>query len=294
MSTARVLLKHGDSTYRFLTLTAGSDGSLYVLLDRKPRVPQQFMKLDETGKFVPQPAHSSKAVPSTKFSLHTSGEIRRYLHGKLCNVIYVEPLLAVTRSFPFGFLSLPRPSRLDVADMDQLRDDVCVTLEVPEDVRTTFALLIGPKKKISPSPAISIDYELYSLGLMLSPLPVNLTEAQSDHFLHGMARIGLFDRRQSSSSQAELSFHQSVHGTDRLVFREDSGAYVVMASVPMRAAPKLNVTFSRPDLQAEVCKYDKRDQPVHKVRFWIRDSGGRNKRDDLRPYIVAVTFDAEL
>jgi hypothetical protein len=62
----------------------------------------------------------------------------------------------------------------------------------------------------------------------------------------------------------------------------------------MRVPPKLKVGFNRADLQAEQIPFENLQPPTHKVRFWICDKGGRNKKDDLRSHITSVELDAEL
>jgi hypothetical protein len=109
-----------------------------------------------------------------------------------------------------------------------------------------------------------------------------------------MPASGPFEARQLDRASAELGFYQSVHGKGGFVFREDTGgAYIAMAAVPMMRAPTLRIGFNRPDLSIEAIPYTPPNQPTHKVRFWIRDKGGRNRADDLRRHIVSVELDAQ-
>jgi hypothetical protein len=66
------------------------------------------------------------------------------------------------------------------------------------------------------------------------------------------------------------------------------------ALVPMARAPVLKIGFNRPDLSIEIIACETPTQPTHKVRFWIRDRGGRNKADDLRKHVVSIELDARL
>ena len=78
------------------------------------------------------------------------------------------------------------------------------------------------------------------------------------------------------------------------MFRENSGACILFATTLMRVAPRLKVHFDRDDLRAQVVPFGTTDEPTHKVRFWILDKGGKNKRNDLRRHIVSAELDAEL
>jgi len=62
----------------------------------------------------------------------------------------------------------------------------------------------------------------------------------------------------------------------------------------MRTAPKLKIGFDRDDLKIEIIPFEPLVEPTHKVRFWICDKGGRNKKDDLRQHIKSIELNAEL
>jgi hypothetical protein len=115
-----------------------------------------------------------------------------------------------------------------------------------------------------------------------------------DHFVHGMPSVGPFEQRQTDRVSAELGFYQRIHGRGAFIFREEGGAYVAMAIVPMVKPPKLTIGFDRPDLRLELIPYDLGKDPPHKVRFWICDKGGRNRIEDLRRHIRSVELDARL
>jgi hypothetical protein len=68
----------------------------------------------------------------------------------------------------------------------------------------------------------------------------------------------------------------------------------MLAAVPMRVSPKLDIRFDREDLKVEQIDFNKATQPRHKVRFWICDKGGRNRLEDLRRHIVSVALGADL
>jgi len=55
-----------------------------------------------------------------------------------------------------------------------------------------------------------------------------------------------------------------------------------MTRVPMARSPSLKIGFNRLDLSIEIVPFEMPIQPTHKVKFLICDSGGRNRKDDLR------------
>jgi hypothetical protein len=294
MPTARILVKQGTETYRFLRAETSPDGSLVLFLDRESRPLEHGMTLDSgTWKNVLAP---EGARPYARFTLHTSGVIHRYDGGLRRQTIYIEPLHALTRLHQIGFISIPRPSRLDHLDHEKEAHDVAGTLELPEDVSTriTFVVEIGPNPQAPQTFGLALNYELYSVVVRIIPTPIALPHEQADHFLSGMPASGAFDKPQTDKARAELAFYQAVHGNALPILREGGGAYVVLAAVPMRDAPKLKVGFDRPDLRVEQISFDYATQPTHKVRFWICDKGGRNKNDDLRGHITSVELDARL
>lgn len=271
MSVARILLKQGDTVYRFLKFQATPDGSLLVFLDRD-------------------------AVPGAKFSIHTTGEVHRYAGGRRQSTIFIEPLHALTKLSSIGFSSIPRISRLDKFDANKHHQDTIAILDFPEGVseRVTFFLEVAPR----PSPAletfgISLNYELYSAIIRLGTSP-GLSAAMADHFAHGMPSSGEFEKRQIDKASAELAFHQRIHGRGLIVFREASGAYVLLTMQPMFRPPGLKMAFNRDGLSIESIPFEQGPDPKHKVRFLICDKGGRNRKDDLRGHIASIELSAEL
>ena len=107
MSTARILIKQGDTMYRFMRFEASTDGSLQAFLDRDPRSSRGGMTMNENGVFVPEENASDRPTPSTRFSIHTTGEIHRHLGGEQKSTIYIEPLHALTRVHLVGLYQFP-------------------------------------------------------------------------------------------------------------------------------------------------------------------------------------------
>jgi hypothetical protein len=296
MSTARILIKHRALVYRFLRFESATDGSLIAFFDRDARSKIGSMEMGQEGNFVPVQNLTDKPLPSGRFSIHTTGEVHRYSRGDRTSTIYIEPLHKLTKLAWIGFFSIPRTTRLDFFDENRHKHDVAATLQFPDEVseRLTFVMEIGPKPLEPSTEGVALHYELYSVVIRLEPTgpwPAELT----DQFIHGMPTSGPFEARQIDKASAELGFYQSIHGRTAIIFREDNGgAYIAMAIVPMARAPTLKIGFNRSDLSIETIPYATPNQPTHKVRFWIRDKGGRNRLDDLRKHIVSVELNAEL
>lgn len=293
MPTARILIKQADKVYRFMRFEASSDGSLIALLDmdRKPNLGSA--SLDQSGIFVSDEKISDQEYTSTKLSIHTTGEVHRYLGGLRKGTIYIEPLYALTGLTLLGFESIPRLSRLDVLDEREDRHDVAATLEFPENVasRVSFLIEIGPNPQRPKTFGVTLGYELYSVVVRVNDPPFDIPHGMEEYFFHAMPSVGIFEERQIDEASAELAFYQAAYPQQH-VFREEGGAYVVLAGASMRVPPKLIVAFNRDDLFIEQIPSTKKRKRNHKVRFWICDRGGRNKRDDLRSNIVSIQLDA--
>jgi len=285
LDLARVLVKQATKMYRLLGAETKPDGSLVVFLDRDPRPLQVTSDASSTGK----------PLPYARFTIHTSGAIHRYDAGKRKQTIYVEPLYSLTRTHQIGIISTPRLSRLDELDRNKHTHDIEDSLEF-EDVseRINFLIEIGPKGTRPKTYGVVLDREVYSTVVRPVSSPIEIPDIRVDHFISMMPSAGLFDAAQTDPANAELAFYRAVHGNAHVIFREGSGAYVINATVPMRIPPKLKVTFNRNDLRIEQIDFDYYHQPSHKVRFWICDKGGRNKKDDFRSHITSIELDSRL
>jgi hypothetical protein len=265
MTTARILLKQGASTYRFLRFETSTDGSLIVIIDRDASTKRGAMRMGDDGIFVPDEIDSGEILPSGRFSIHTTGEIHRYAGGKRQGTIHIEPLHALTKLALVGFLSIPRTSRLDFFDEDKHRQDAVAILDIPEDIfeRITFCFEIGPKPQEPQTYGVGLNYELYSIVVRAIPNFLELPPELVDHFIHGMPNVGLFEKRQTDQVSAELAFYQRIHGPTAFVFREDKGgAYVAMALVPMVRVQNLTIGFDRPDLRIEIIPFETQQEPT--------------------------------
>jgi hypothetical protein len=252
--------------------------------------------MNENGIFIPDEVASDRKLPSGRFSIHTTGQVHRYAGGERKSTINIEPIHALTKVAVVGFVSIPRPARLDRFDANKNRYDAVATLEIPDGVseRITFIIELGPVPQQPASYGVALNYELYSAIVRVVPAgtwPPELAE----HFIHGMPGVGQFEKQQVDKASAELGFYQRIHGRSLFVFREDKGGvYVLLTVVPMAKVPKLKIGFDRDDLCVEIIPFEQNKEPTHKLRFWICDKGGRNKKDDLRKHITSIELDSEL
>lgn len=296
MSTTRILIAQGGLTYRFLRLETSPDGSLICFLDRDARPKTGGFRADSSGLLERYDSNSDKPLPYGRFSIHTTGQVHRYVDGRRADTIHIEPLYQLTRLTWIGFFSIPRPERLDLLDPKRDTSDAEATLEIPDDVseRLTFLLEIGPKPQNPSTYGVALNYEIYSVVIRLDA-PATWANELADHFIHGIPTSGSFSSLQIDKANAELKFHQSVNGPGLSIFREDKGgAYIAMASAPKARVPSLTILFDRRELYIEIIPFDVTTQPTHKLKFWICDKGGRNKTQDLREHIVSVQLDARL
>lgn len=294
MSTTRVLIKHGEVLYRFIRVDALADGSLMFLIDRSPDAKRGGMILID-GSLQPDSQREDEIAPHGKFTCHTTGQVNRYASGIFRNSHHIDPLTRLSQAALVGLYSIPRPSRLNAYDKTSDTADVIAVLEIPYEIdeRLSFALEMMPLGAPQPeSFGVILNYEVYSAAVRIIPLSV--PSELAEHFVEGSPASGDFQSRQLDAASAEIEFHQKVHGGQVPIFREESGAYIHLAQVPMRVPPKLTVEFAQSDLSAEQISLSGNAPITHKVRFWIRDKGGRNKTDDLRSKIVSVALDSEL
>lgn len=294
MTTTRIILKQGGVQYRFLRCEALPDGSLVILIDRVP-TPKRGGLQFRNGVIKPDSRGEGKVLHKGKFTCHTTGQINRYVGGAAePEIIYGEPLFDLTQPQVVGFYSIPRFTKLDKFSPN-LSEGSVVTIDISNDADGHFSSLIMllPNDYLASLPfRIQLRYELYTL--QICPYDFLVPDEMQDHFIVGSPNIGSSDHRRIDPPSAELSFYKKVFRGGRPIFRERSGAYLMLAEVPMRVPPVLTVEFDSPKFCAEQIDITGSAPTTHKVRFWIKDKGGRNKTEDLREHIVSATLDAEI
>jgi hypothetical protein len=293
-STVRLILSYRNTLRRLFKIEALNDGSLKIIIDRQPTVKRGALRFDSRENSTERDTSDEEQVkPHGAFTCHVTGQVNRDSYGRRAQVTFIEPLFRLSRRTPIGFYSVPDIEKLD--ELHGLPSDTGAVLQVPDEIseRITFLVEVTPKNSAKPtSLGVVLGYEIYDLVIQIisAEFPVEMAE----HFIEGGA-VGQFDAMTIDIATAELTFHQTVHGHKHPIFRLGDGSYVALTAVPMRVKPKLGAAFLRDGLSIEQIEFERPDpQPVHKVRFWICDKGGRNRKDDLRPYIKYLMFDSRI
>ena len=154
------------------------------------------MTLDDDGVFIANKNVSDRLLPSAKFSIHTTGEVHRYAKGKRESTIYIEPLFQLTQVTPVGYISIPKASRLDSFDENNDGHETAAFFDIPEDNsgRMSFVIEVAPVPQQPSTSGVALNYELYSAIVRLIS-NFNVPSEMNDHFVHGMPKKGLFQRR---------------------------------------------------------------------------------------------------
>lgn len=281
--------------YRFLRFEQSSDGSIIIIVDRDASQSVDGRTF-ENGQFVPAMERRDKVIPHGRWTVHTTGIVNHHHAGRRKSSHVIEPLYAITRTSLIGFVSIPKVSRLSPLDRGR-KHAASGRLEIsPEiDGRVTFSIEIAPGPVNEGSvPAISLNFEIYSVVVKPALLPIQIDDDMWDHFVYAAPPSVIHDTRDINAAEAELKFYEKVHGQGVKIYRDDGGAYVILTAVVMNKPPKLNIAFDREDLYIELIPPQQGRALAHKLRFWICDKGGRNKIDDLRCHIISVELDAEL
>ena len=296
MSLARVGLKQDGVVYRFLALEAKGDGSIYIWLDQNPRNTNGSLESNEQGELVPILMDKNEKLPYPKLSVHTTGTVNFHTQGRKRSSFFLEPLFALTKISTIGFFSIPSISRLDKLDCVRSTQNSLTLIDFEDSLkgRVTFEVSIGSKSILPDFPCLALTYELYSV--FLSQIDnFSVPDNASEHFVCCAPKVADFHFPLIDKENAELKFNQCLHGEGIKVFwNRANGEYTVMATRPMRAAPNLTIVFDKDDLTAEVISIQGTSAPSHKVKFWIRDKGGRNKKNDLRKHIIEFALESEL
>lgn len=247
------------------------------------------------GVIKPDSYGEGKELDKGKFTCHTTGQINRHIDGAAKpEIIYGEPLFDLTQPQVVGFYSIPRVTKLDKFSPNPSKDFVG-TIDISNDADGRFSFLITllPNDYLpSPRDSIQLIYELYTL--QISPYDQLVPDEMQNHFIVGSPNIGSSDHRRIDIPSAELSFYKKVLCGGTPIFRERCGSYLMLAEVSMRVPPVLTVKFDSPKFYAEQIDITGSAPITHKVRFWIKDKGGRSKKEDLRKHILSVMLDAEI
>lgn len=265
-----IYLEHKLCLRRFLSFESSSDGSLVFWV---PRI------------------SADKAAKGVRYTVHTTGTVHKQFGGEKSGRIFIDPLFDLQEVRAIAHISVPNIERLDLAETNEMVSFVSVD---PDKIlsRLDFSVSIGPKSSPYSENCLRLDFEIYSVFVRLETIGAEVPDAFDEHFLYGLYP-SKYDRAKISRDWAELLFWKQVHPNTPIVLRRGNGSYRLLAEVPMRVKPKLEIRFNRPDLRSEQIRQKQFDDLTHFVEFWICGKGGRIKDDDLRQHIVGWVLDAE-
>ncbi|MBS7810173.1 hypothetical protein [Roseococcus pinisoli] len=288
-----LFFKKENIYYRLLRLEARPDGSILIIIDRQPSLKSGGLTLRH-GNIEIDPEKVGEIVHHGKFTCHVTGQVNYYKNGtSKPHITYIDPLYKLTEFSVIGFYSVPCISRLDKYYEKIDKTNILPIMVPPTHTgRFSFRFSLSPNENIKNSDSLIVKYELYSL--VIEPINIEIPAEMAGHFVVGNIDSGKYNNRQVNIDHAELEFHKRILKGAPPIYREAAGSYIVFAEVPMRIPPKLTVKFDHPSLSAEQISIEGNTPNVHKIRFWIRDAGGRNKKDDLRRHIISVELDAEM
>ena len=295
MISTRVLIRHKTTLYRFVRVRALPDGSLIVLIDRNKSRMKGHLTFRNESLFK-NPGLENELVSHSKWTCHTTGQINYYANAaSKPDINFFPPLFELSKATFIGFYSIPNAHRLDAYNCVSHSSDNLVVIEIPEEIdeRLTFVIEMLPLNLCRQSTfGVVINYELYALEIRLES--INFPQKMANHFIDGMPSRGDFESRQIGIPEAEIGFHKMRLNGIPPLFRGNNGQYIMLTEVPMRCPPKLRVAFKKVELSIEQIMPEGNSPATHKVKFWIKDKGGRNKCTDLRDQILSIVFDSRM
>lgn len=293
MVTTRVLMRQNNTRYRFLRLEDASDGSVVVAVDRDTDSSVDGRTFTD-GEFRPAQDRRGKPTPHARWTVHTSGIVNYRHANQEPTTQRIEPLYELTQNWLIGYVSVPEVTRLAPITPERTHDVEGIIDISPSDTgRITLGILVCPPDPIFDKNKffLAANFETYAVAVTPLTLPFPVDADMADHFIYASPKPPVETLCGVGAAEAEIRFYQKIHGPTPLVFRQNSGSYVVLASQRMRVTPLLKVEFDRDDLSVEIIESQ---EFRHKVRFWIRDKGGRNKIQDLRKHIISLELNAEI
>jgi len=193
---------------------------------------------------------------------------------------------------------IPALERLDLHPNESGEKDAILDLSDLDDSPVSFLVFIGPLSLVPPGKAFKLAYDAegYSLAIAVSPIPVPVPTGYENHFITFTPERGIFLEQQMGEDQAMVSYHQSLTGSNGMVFYHPNGEGVIrlIFSVPMRIAPKFKIELVDPGLH--VSEQDvQRDGRAEKVmlKFKVRSRRtGQVIRQEIA--VKSIELDAEL
>ncbi|MCV0425776.1 MAG: hypothetical protein K5905_09900 [Roseibium sp.] len=161
--------------------------------------------------------------------------------------------------------------------------------------RLSISLLLVPDGfQFHVPPAALIAFQnLFGIAVVFEEAALPIPDGLERHVVRCFPKQGPFENQQRRQDQALIEFHQKLQGVQNLIcfWNANTGIYRIVFSVPMRAAPKLNVTFRDKSIWAELLPPTKAVTQTAELRFKAVGKSGVLKTPQA---IESITLDAEL
>ena len=258
----RVLIRYGGRLYSFINVNCSPrDGSLNLTLRRDGtndfRVAWSNRPNDDVPKHI---AFKTPREKNQKVTIHQSGRIN--FPDLRDHPIYIEPLAYISKPFAFLAYRIPCITALSEFSRNPDGEDIVIDLSTCSDTAQSFELVIGPNDYMPGGNAVRIEYlHRYALSIVLHEAPLPITAGYEKYFTTHSVGIGLFPQQQLTEDAALISFHQTLHNTNKLIIYAPNleGIWQIVFSVPTRIAPKATIEPADPNLCVEVA-----DQSIDK------------------------------
>jgi hypothetical protein len=281
MKMKGILLRKDGRLYRFLKFDFQdqSDGSFYLVFDRKPRDENMFVWSSTSCL----PVEVETGLEKFKISYHTTGRVN--FHGHSGAPIFCEPIFAITSEQPLCVISIPSVEKLLTKDIVEASDFV---LDVgPEaEGRISFSIRIAPNLFVPKDSGIAIEYaSWFKILIGIVPLLSSIPEGFDDHFVSIATQAGPYASQVLSVANATIAFHQKAQGTVGQVayFEPNEGVYRLIFTVEKRGVPKVTIQFVDSSIQAEIVAVS-----TYQLKFRAKGPAGYVKRETLPIHGIAL------
>jgi hypothetical protein len=228
-----------------------------------------------------------------RISYHATGRVNFHEHSGAS--IFCEPIYAISRAQNLAYISVPKFERLTTETAIRESDTV-LEMSTEADQRLTFHLIIAPENHhIDHHPLAVVTYRgWFSIAIVVGAVPFGIPNGEEEKVIVATPEVGLFDVQQAREDQALIRVHQKrINSVGQILYwKQSSGEYRLIFSVPMRRPPGARIRFKNPETTAKV------ERPVRiagtgtsEIRFTAWSRGGRLK--SFQP-IESVELDAEL
>jgi len=304
------------------SINVTNDGSITLNLVREGISESGFQWSHDGSGLGPLEQRGTSEQKTKSITIHTSGRINYHFGER--EPRYVPCLLDLDVSVPIVLYSVPRIDSLDEI-VTQRKDDHIAEVSEEQDGRINYTFDVLPAvlpMQASEGGRFGVE-GLYALSWSVHVGDPGVTRdgLPDEVFTTIRPQIGL-PKQAVPEEVAYLRFRRTMYSNDVILAAEEApnrdeitaehieamiqagpglfppnneGVWTVLASVPMRVAPRLKVDFEDPRYRADVVDLrpaDTRLSTVH-VRFKVFDEKNK-KYVKERVAINRITLDAEL